>query len=47
MEIRGSRFDVCFHTALHLLKGAVVKVLGDDALWTHLLIPMVFMEGWR
>ena len=22
------------HTALHILKGAVVKVLGEDALWT-------------
>jgi alanyl-tRNA synthetase len=22
------------HTALHILKGAVVKVLGDSALWT-------------
>jgi len=26
--------DVRTHTALHVLKGAVVKVLGKDALWT-------------
>lgn len=26
--------EVKTHTALHILKGAVVKVLGEDALWT-------------
>ncbi len=26
--------DVRTHTALHVLKGAVVRVLGKDALWT-------------
>ncbi|OYT48732.1 MAG: alanyl-tRNA editing protein AlaX [Desulfurococcales archaeon ex4484_42] len=26
--------DVRTHTALHVLKGAIVKVLGKDAMWT-------------
>ena len=26
--------EIKTHTALHILKGAVVKVLGEDALWT-------------
>jgi len=26
--------EVRTHTALHILKGAVVKVLGEDAMWT-------------
>lgn len=35
------RFDVRTHTALHILKGAVVKVLGKDALWT----ASTFVDG--
>ena len=26
--------EIRTHTALHILKGAVVKVLGEDAMWT-------------
>ncbi len=34
MASDSAKFDVRTHTALHVLKGAVVKVLGKDALWT-------------
>lgn len=34
MESESYPADVRTHTALHVLKGAVVKVLGRDALWT-------------
>jgi len=34
MELVGYPVDVATHTALHVLKGAVVRVLGKDAMWT-------------
>ena len=35
------RDDVRTHTALHVIKGAIVRVLGEQALWT----ASVFVDG--
>ena len=41
MASNSTKFDVRTHTALHVLKGAVVKVLGKDAMWT----ASTFVDG--